>query len=366
MINKNQYELSFRQVCLFLIALVPVSKMFMMPSILAKHSNEDLWFSTLLNFSLDFITLFFVVLSCKNAKNTLFSSLEEKFGKTKTKIFFCFYLLYFLLKALVPINEQKDYVEQTLYTLTPALLYFCPFFLVAFFFCIKHLRVLGRTADVVWVSTVVGILIIFALSLGNMDVTSILPIGANGIYNVVKGSFSSFTWFGDAVYFMFFIGQFKFEKGGAKKILFSFIGSALAITLFTIIFYSVFTSIAFRQKFALTEISKYATVINNIGRFDYIGIMLILFSNMFSLSLPLFFASKLIGYIFNVKYKWVCALIVIGIQASVLIFFNQYVFTIENFVLRDLGVFFLLFSNVIPIIVSLLIKKENKNEVTIA
>jgi hypothetical protein len=128
MIDKNQYELSFRQVCLFLIALVPVSKMFMMPSVLAKHSNEDLWLSALLNFSLDFITLFFVVLSCKNAKNTLIGALEEKFGKTKTKILFCFYLLYFLLKALVPINEQKDYVEFTLYTLLPTTFYFMPFF----------------------------------------------------------------------------------------------------------------------------------------------------------------------------------------------------------------------------------------------
>lgn len=365
MINKNQYELSFRQVCLFLIALVPVSKMFMMPSVLAKHSNEDLWLSALLNFSLDFITLFFVVLSCKNAKNTLIGALEDKFGKTKTKILFCFYLLYFLLKALVPINEQKDYVEQTLYNLTPTILYFCPFFLVAFFFCLKHLRVLGRTSDVVWFTTIVGILIIFALSLGNMDISSILPIGANGVSNVVKGSFSSFTWFGDALYLMFFIGQFKFEEGGTKKILLSFLCSAVVIVLFTIIFYSVFTSIAFRQKFALTEISKYATVINNIGRFDYIGIMLILFSNIFSLSLPLYFACKILSYVFSIKYKWLSATIVIGIQAIVLIFFNQYVYSIENFVMNDLGVFFLIFSNVIPIIISLLIKKENKNEVAV-
>jgi hypothetical protein len=127
----------------------------------------------------------------------------------------------------------------------------------------------------------------------------------------------------------------------------------------------VFTSIAFRQKFALTEISKYATVINNIGRFDYIGIMLILFSNIFSLSLPLYFASKILSYVFSIKYKWLSATIVIGIQAIVLIFFNQYVYSIENFVMNDLGVFFLIFSNVIPIIISLLIKKENKNEVAV-
>jgi hypothetical protein len=114
MIDKNQYELSFRQVRLFLIALVPVSKMFMLPSILAKHANEDLWISALFNFSLDFITLFFVVLSCKNAKNTLIGTLEEKFGKAQTKILFCFYLIYFLLKSLNPINDQEDYVEQTL------------------------------------------------------------------------------------------------------------------------------------------------------------------------------------------------------------------------------------------------------------
>ena len=52
-----QYELKSRQVCLFIIAFLPISKLFIMPSILAGKANEDLWISALVNLTLDFLTI---------------------------------------------------------------------------------------------------------------------------------------------------------------------------------------------------------------------------------------------------------------------------------------------------------------------
>ena len=113
-----------------------------------------------------------------------------------------------------------------------------------------------------------------------MDLGTILPVGANGFKNIANGAYSSLTWFGDAVYALFFIGEFKFSKKDGLKIFISYLISAVILIAFMIIFYSIFTSISYRQRFALTEISKYTTVINNIGRFDYVGIMMLLFSNL--------------------------------------------------------------------------------------
>ena len=124
-----QYQLKSRQVCFFLIAFMPISKLFVLPSILAGFSAEDMWLSTVFNLFLDFLTLLAVVYACKKSKQTFFNLLENNFGKTGMKIVLSLYLIYFTLKAILPINEQKDYVELTLYTLKPTIYYFLPFFL---------------------------------------------------------------------------------------------------------------------------------------------------------------------------------------------------------------------------------------------
>ena len=75
--------------------------------------------------------------------------------------------------------------------------------------------------------------------------------------------------------------NFIYKKRDGIKIIIAFLISGLSVVLFMVVFYGIFTSIAFRQQFALTEISKYTAIINNIGRFDYIGILNILFSGIF-------------------------------------------------------------------------------------
>ena len=356
-----QYQLKSRQVCFFLIAFMPISKLFVLPSILAGFSAEDMWLSTVFNLFLDFLTLLAVVYACKKSKKTFFNLLEDNFGKTGMKIVLSLYLIYFTLKAILPINEQKDYVELTLYTLKPTIYYFLPFFLVAFYLCTKKIRVLGRASDIMWLITINGVLTLFVLSLGNADFGALLPVGAHGIGNIVKGSFSSLNWFGDAVYIMFFIGEFEYKKKDGVKILLSFLIGAVMIIAFMIIFYCIFTSIAYRQRFALTEISKYTTVINNLGRFDYIGIILILFANLFSLSLPIYFSCKIINKLFSIKKVWIAPTIVVSLQALIPLFFNQHIFAIQNFLLSYASVFFFITANVIPILTAFFAKKEALN-----
>ncbi len=355
-----QFELKTRQVCLFFIAFLPLSKLFLMPSIMSGFANEDAHLCALFNLVLDFLTLVFILRATKHTDMNLYRLLETKIGRFGAKIILTLYLIYFMTKCLVPLNEQKEYVMRTLYTLTPTLIYFLPFFFVAFYFCTKNLRVVGRASDLLWIITSLGLVILFCLSFSNIDFSALLPVGANGVNSVLKGSYASLTWFGDALYLLFFMGEYKFNKKDGNKIVLCFIISAVTVIFFVIVFYTVFTSIAFRQRFALTEISKYSTVISNIGRFDYIGIIMLLFSNLFALSLPLFFSCKIINYLFGIKLKWVSPLIVVLIQALIIVLFYQRVYSIEQVVMKYMGVFFLLMANIIPILISFSVKKGDK------
>ncbi len=354
------YQLKTRQVCLFFIAFLPITKLFTLPSVLATFADEDMWISAILNALLDLATLVALIFTCKRANTNFYGMLEGVFGKIGAKIIVALYFIYFMLKAILPINEQKDYVEFTLYTLLPTTFYFLPFFIVALYCCTKKLRVIGRVADIMWGVSIIGLSLLFVLSISNADFSAILPIGARGFSNIIKGSFNGIPWFGDSLYLVFFAGEFAYQKKDGVKILLSYIAGLLIVIFFMIIFYSIFTSIAHRQRFALTEISKYTTVINNTGRFDYLGILMILLSNFFALSTPLYFGARTLEYICKFKKNWIAPLIVVSIQFIISVFLYQYFHSIERFIVNYASFYFILMANILPALTVLLTLKKKK------
>ena len=357
------YQLKTRQICFFIIAFLPITKFFSLPSLLASYSNEDLWLSALASLIIDFITLIPIVYLCKHNEKSFFEIIEDIFGKNGAKVVAFLYLIYFIAKAILPLNEQKDYVEYTLYTLTPNVFYFSPLFALAFYMCFKKIRVLGRLSDIMWIITINGFITLVALSLSNADFSAILPIGANGPKNIIRGTIASFNWFGDSLFIFLLVGQFKWDKDSGLKIFLSYAIGSVMVLIFMIIFYSIFTSIAFRQRFALTEISKYTTVINNLGRFDYIGIFMILFANMFAICLPIYFSSKLLEYIFSIKIVWLAPVIVVAIELIITLCLYEMSVSIEQFMTSYFTIYFFIFGNLAPIIISLISLRRNKHAI---
>lgn len=355
-----EYELKPRQICLFIISFFPVAKLFMMASVISASANEDTWLSVLINLGLDLISIISIVYLAKKTNKTFFEILTKVFGKIGSKFILFLYLIFFLLKSILPINEAKDYMRLTLFVTKPGSTNFLPFFVLAFYLCLKRLRVLGRIADLTFILTTTGFFVLFFLSLGNSDFSAILPIGANGLSNILKGAYKGLNWFGDACYIMFFIGEYDTDKKAGLKIVLSYLFNALIITLFAISFYGVFSSIASKQKFSLTEAVKYDNAINFTGRFDYFGIILILFSNFFAMILPLFFASKILDRIFEMKYKWISSMIVVAISFTVVILFNDYFASIENFIINYASGYFLILGNILPALCPLLLIKLSK------
>ena len=133
------YQLKTRQICLFFIAFVPVSKFFLLPSMIAGFSANDMWISCLLNILFDILSIIGVCIACKKTKSDFFTLLEKCFGKTGSKIILTVYAILFFLKALIPVNDLRNYVEITLYETIPSSIYFIPFFIVCFYLCFHSL-----------------------------------------------------------------------------------------------------------------------------------------------------------------------------------------------------------------------------------
>ena len=290
-----------------------------------------------------------------------YTLLETNLGKSAKNIILMLYFVTFMIKGITPILEQRSFVERTLYESTHNFFMFLPFFAVCFFLCLKNLRVIGRVSDLLFVPTILGIVLIYSLSISNADFTAILPVGASGLPSILRGSYLSFNWFGDAVYLMFFIGQFKYKKNDFWKIFVCHLLPSIAVVFFMVMFYGIFTSIAHRQYFALTEISKYSLIINNVGRFDYLAILFLLLSNFFALSLPLFFASHILTKVFNFKKHYISVSIVIGLYLVLLLFLERFTYSITSVITNYFNLLFFITCNILPILL-LFLRKDKKNE----
>ena len=353
--------LKARQISLFFFAFLPVIKIFSLPSLLASVSEQDAWLSFLLSFGVDIIA-FSIIIFCSNRTGfNAFEVIENVFGKNGKKVILYLYVLFFTLKAIVPLFEQSSYIKLTLYEEFPSGLPFLCFFVFSFFLCLKPLRVLGRLADIMWFLTAFGFLILFGLSIGNADFSSVLPIGASGS-GIVNGAYKSYIWCGDAVYMFFFSNLYKSEKKDNLKIYTGFVLSALLPALFMVVFYGIFGSIAHRQTFALTEISKYSTVINNVGRLDYLGILFILSSHILSVSVSVYFATALLETVTGLK-RYICSIITNGVLFIVLMFLGEFYLSMFDFLSMYGNAFFLTMSTVLPVSICLISILKRRKEV---
>ena len=132
----------------------------------------------------------------------------------------------------------------------------------------------------------------------------------------------------------------------------------LLVVLFCIFFYGIFLTVSNRQSYALNEICKYSTVVNNVGRFDYIGIVFLLFSSIVSLAVPIYFCCYSINIAFNVKYSFITPIIVNSITFLFLTFSNTFISVFVLDIIHYGCYFFVFIGNILPIILSFLRSKK--------
>lgn len=355
----NKYSIKSSQISFLFLALLPIGKLVLMPSTVSFYSNEDGWITVLLIFILDILLLWFLLKMTKKFDKPLFEVLEENVGGFCAKAVFFLYAVYFLLKGFMPFFEQKDYIESMLYDTSPSILTFLPFFIASALACVKDLRVLTRCSVLCALSTVLGLGLVLFLSVSEADFTALLPIGGNPFYDTALSAYKILFWFSDSIYMLFFMGNFKYDKKGALRIFFFYAAAAAIVCFFVVVFYGMFESVAVRQLYALSKMSKYNVALSNVGRFDYIAIFLLIFSSVFSCILPLFFAAFCLKCAFGLQYKLIPAIIVNTLVGAAIIVLNSKFSNVFVAYQNYLTPFFIVMAYVLPLS---LIFMRRKNE----
>ncbi len=353
-------DLKPRQIAFLFIAFLPVTKLLSMLKTAATYSNEDMWISILINMLLDLLTICVLLYVSKKSDLTFFEILEQNTNTCIGKTVLFLYFLFFIIKAYPLIIENGIFVKSSLYESSPNAFSLFPFFILAVYFSSCKLRAIGRISDIFFSVTVVGLLIIIALSIESADYFSILPIGANG-KNILLSSTKIAPWFNDSAYFLFLLGYFSKEKRQNAKIISGFIVYMVLTLIFAITFYAVFESISNTELFPLSNIAKFSDVISSVGRFDYAGIFLIMLPLSVSTALPLFFATRILKKIFNIEKTYVAAIITVLTVFIPITFMQSFSNVITDFIHDKLWIWLTLIANGIPLALPLLLRKRRIN-----
>ena len=170
-------QISQKQLSIIVGAGFTLTKIYVMPAFLSKIAHESMWLCAGLSLILDFFLLVILLKTIDNTNNaTLYDTGSKLFSKPLNNFITLLYAIFFIVKAFIPIVEQKNSIELTFYETEPSLLTFMPFFIVAFYVIIKGFKPFGRSYEMcLWVY-LFGMLSILLLSMFAGDYTALLPI----------------------------------------------------------------------------------------------------------------------------------------------------------------------------------------------
>ena len=348
---QKENNICVRQICFMLVSSCAIGKMIVAPALGAKYADEALWISALINFIIDgAFVVFALFLSEKFDGMTFFEILETSFGKIFAKIVYFLFFIFFMVRAFIPIVEQKNYIEIALYETAPSVLTFLAFFLFSCFFCYKGIKSIARCSDITVWAAGFGIVVLLALSVPLTDMTNLMPLIGVPFGKILEGSKNTFVWYFDGVYILFLTGNFKKEKAYKRKIMLAYAVMAIVTIVYMMILYGEFGPITERQYFSPIQMGKSDVALSSVGRIDYIAGFVFAFVCVFTIATPLVFASYTLETVFEIRNKLIPVFIVNGIALISLLVAHDYFIEIFRFLSKKAIWGYFAIAYVLPLI----------------
>ena len=279
-------KISTRQLCFFLAAIVPVGKIILLPINLVDYTKNDLLFPAAMNFILQAVVIFLVLLLAKSNKS-FYELVADKLGHIAAKIILCLFALFFFFAAILPLLEQKLCVQNVFFDTLPTNLTASCFYLFSAYLCAKPLSSFGRTWDILGPLAIAAFAGVLIFSFKSTDLGALAPALGSGGKKIFQGFAYSMSWFFDSAILLSFLGKIDYKKGLPWKGLLCYLAGAAAVLLFLAIFYGIFQETAVNQQFAFARISRYFSGVESLGRIDYLFIFGLSLVMAFYVTLPL-------------------------------------------------------------------------------
>lgn len=351
-------KISVRQICFILLCYNAVSKMLLYPTVLSHYCGRDLLFAAFIDFAVQAVVVWAVSFLCSRTDKTFFQLLEGTFGNIFARVIYGLFALFFIAATIVPLCEQKLYVHTIFYDTVPPLLIFLPFFFFSIYAAGKKFTNIGRSADVCMPIFVLSMIFVFSMSVLEIKWNSFMPVLKTPVKDLFGGALGTVFRFAEPCYVLMFMGHFKYKKGDAAKMTFSYIGGALTVLLFLFTFYGIYGDIAQSRQFAVSKISLFFPAIDTIGRIDLIALYILEIVMLFALVLNVQLALHCVMQCTGYQNRVVLSLAVNAVLIILLMVFDHGFNNLHTFYAKWMWIAFAVFANAIPVLAWTLRRKE--------
>lgn len=361
-------QLCTRQVCFIMSAYMAAGKLLMMPAILSYYCGGDLWFAALVVYALQIAVVWAVAYACSKTDKTVFALIESTFGKVVSKIFCWLFAAFFVLAAILPMLEQKLFVQSIFYDTIPSLITFLPFFVFSIYAGAKGIKNAGRVADIALPVLCAALVALFIMSVGESNFGWLAPVlRTTPVSSMFSGARFSLYNFVDGAVMLMLMGRFKYKKGDAAKITLSYAASALVVILFLALFYSIFSVLSPDQYFAISKMAIFFNALSLVGRVDLIAVYAVEICMLFSLVLYIRLSVTCVCGALNKEQTEgrnvrpaaaVTSLIINAALLALIIVFNNSYLVVQQAFGRYLWAVFLAFAFLLPPLVWVLKRRK--------
>ena len=346
-------ELCTRQVCFIMAAYAAVNKLLMMPALLSYYASRDLIFPALALYILQTAVVWAVAFACSKTQKTVFRLVGDAFGGVAAKALMWLLGAFFLLAALMPMLEQKLFVQSIFYDTIPALITFLPFFVFSLYAASKGLNNAGRLADISLPVFVFAMFAVFVLSFGEVNAQWLLPMLKTPPSALLNGARFALYHFTDGAVMLMLMGRFTYKKGDCTKITLSYAAGALVVLAFLFVFYGVYSVLAPNVHFAVSKVCIFFSALSMVGRADLVAVyaleLCMLFSLVFYMQLS---ARRVRQAVFKAEPspagRAVVSLALNAVMLALVIALNNNYFSVQQFFGRALWAVFAAVSFLLP------------------
>lgn len=201
-------EITGYQLALLLMGFIFGSTVIIVP---VSTVRQDAWLAYILGWAGGFILLWmYAAISSDNPNKTLVEILKDCFGKYIGSFIAIMYIWYFIHLGAVVLRNFGEYMTITIYYETPQIFTMGFLALVVAYTCKKGLNIFGRAAEMLMPYLFFFVTLIFFLLISEYDTKNMFPMLENGIYPVLKASYSALTFpFGEVVLFLMIFPFYK-------------------------------------------------------------------------------------------------------------------------------------------------------------
>lgn len=358
-------KVSVRQLSWFFLAICPLSKLLILPSMVYYVSLNDAYLAVLMFGLIDLALLFMMTKIMSATNKSVTEILKECVGEIGCKVVVGAYGLLLIFKALVLTFEESLLSLSILYEGTTNLLAIIPLFAILLYVGFATTNSTFRTVELFAPFVLVALAFITFLSVTATDLSGVFPVLEYGASPILKSLYGFSFWFGDFIILIPLLNDVRMQKNFRKKIIGSYAINVAIVVVLYIIVLGIFGMLAPRQLFFIAKISKYSVTFSNLGRIDFV-FMCVLVLGMILWSVVMFaLGVKLLAYSLGTKKLFVTLFFTVGGFIYVALTYKNIQLTL-NFATNILSPFAIVMQYILPfgilIMQKVLAKRQKKLE----